>query len=947
MVHLRTRLTDLRERTNENPTDQSEIVLEACEELGITLEELQVAHEELHAQNESLLAAHQLVEAERQRYQDLFEFAPDGYLVTDLEGVVREANQAAAAMLNLRQRFLLSKSLISFIARDEHLAFRAQLSRLPLLGRTAGEWIVRLRPRGHTEPFYAALTVATMLDSSGVPAALRWIVRDISEREQSEIALQQSEDRYRAVYRGTPGLYFILDKDSVVLSINKFGAEVLGYTVEELVGQQAKVIVHEDDHAEAKRRFLIGMRHPDRVMYWEMRKVCKDGTIIQMKETMHVVPGADGTNVALIICQDVTDLKNAEHKLQKARSDLELRVKVRTRELTKTNQALQFEIGERKRAQQALIRQARKLAHAEENSRNQARILQSVLDSMSEGVVVVNEDMTVLLANPAAQQIFGEALSESINLNEHAHKYGLFLQDMVTPYTPREMPLQRALRGESASGIEIFIRHPQHQKPIWLSVSAQVIKDCDGITHGAVAVFSDITQRKWTEQHLQALAQYDLLTGLPNRNLFRDRLRQAMTHATRARKMVALMFLDLDHFKDINDTLGHDAGDMVLKAMAERLKDCLREGDTVARLGGDEFTMILEGIENSEDVAEVAEKILSSLARPFVLEGRQILLTTSIGITLYPADVDDSETMLKKADIAMYQAKARGRNTYQFYAAAMMVRATEHLTMEAKLHHALERGELVPYYQPQFDLNTGQISGVEVLLRWQHPELGVISGAQFISLAEKSGLIVPIGHCILKTACAQVKAWHDAGYGELRIAVNQSARQFRQPNMVTSIAAILADVGLAPHYLDLEITEDLLMEDTEVSHAIFTEIRALGVHISIDDFGTGYSSLCHLKQFPLDCLKIDPSFVQNVPHNARDAAITTAIITLAHSLQLKVVAEGVETEEQRAFLRKQGCDAIQGFLFSEAMSAHELTLLLQEGRRLSQIEYLPGQLRLM
>ncbi len=947
LVRIRSRVNDLNTHTFDEPVCESNGTLQAAiEELNTSLEELQVAEEELRGQNEQLQESQQLLETERQRYQDLFEFAPGAYLVTDMEGTIHEANRAAATLFNLEQRFLPRKPLVNYVAPDERRAFRDHLFKLRFLTTPDTEWVVCIHPRNQADPVPVAITTALIHDNSGTPIALRWMMQDISRRVRAEQALQHSEARYRAIYQGTPSIYFVLDAEARVLSINEFGAESLGYTVEELLGKHAGMVVHEDDREETVQRFHIGMGDPDKITYWELRKVCKNGNVIWVKDTMRVIPDRDGTNVALIICQDVTDLKTAEHNLEIARTELELRVSERTRELSTANRSLQSEIIERELTQQCLTQQAHKLECAEEIASNQARILQSVLDSMSEGVVVVDENMKLLLANPAAQKMFNNAFPADINLAEHAQDFGLYFHDMVTPFPTDEMPLQRALRGEDAAGIEMYVRHKQRRNPGWVNVSARAIHDGEGILRGAVAVFTDITKRKWAEHHLKSLAQYDVLTGLPNRNLFRETLRQAMTRASRAEKTLALLFLDLDHFKDINDTLGHDAGDMALKAMAERLKGCLREGDTIARLGGDEFTMILENVNSAEDIADVAQKILDTLAQPFLLEGREILLTTSIGITLYPADVDDSDNMLKKADIAMYQAKAQGRNNYQFYAPEMTLRAALHLNMEGKLRHALERGELLPYYQPQVDLNTGEISGVEVLLRWRHPEFGLIPGARFISLAEKTGLIVPIGDWLMKTACMQIKAWHDAGLGQLRIAVNQSARQFRRINMVSAVASLLADVGLEPHYLDLEITEELLMENTQANRAVFTELRALGVHISIDDFGTGYSSLSYLKQFPLDCLKIDQSFVQNLPCNVQDAAITTAIITLAHNLHLRVIAEGVETKEQMAFLHSQGCEEIQGYIFGKPMPADELTALLQKGRRLAVVR-LSGQVQLM
>jgi len=455
-------------------------------------------------------------------------------------------------------------------------------------------------------------------------------------------------------------------------------------------------------------------------------------------------------------------------------------------------------------------------------------------------------------------------------------------------------------------------------------------KRADGTVEYLSTIARDITERKQNELRLTYLAQYDMLTGLPNRNLFYDRLAHAMARAVRSEHLMALMFLDLDRFKDINDTLGHGIGDQVLKGVAERLKVCLREVDTIARLGGDEFTIVLEEITQVEQAVTVAQKILDTLAHPQIIEGEEIFVSTSIGIILYPLHADDIDSMLKKADIAMYQAKAQGRNNYQFYAPDMAGPATERVSMESKLRHALERDELTLYYQPQVDLKTGRIMGVEALLRWQHPELGLISPDQFINLAEDTGLIVPIGEWVLNKACQQNRAWQEAGMAPFRISVNLSVRQFRQANLLEVIEAALYNSRLAPEYLGLEITEGLLMDNSQASKLMLAELIAKGVYVAIDDFGTGYSSLSYLKEFPVDALKIDQSFIQNITTDTHNAAIATAIITLGHSLNLSVVAEGVETHEQLIFLRGQDCDAIQGYLVSPPLPAEAFVQLVTD-----------------
>jgi diguanylate cyclase (GGDEF)-like protein/PAS domain S-box-containing protein len=445
---------------------------------------------------------------------------------------------------------------------------------------------------------------------------------------------------------------------------------------------------------------------------------------------------------------------------------------------------------------------------------------------------------------------------------------------------------------------------------------------------GTQVVMRDITERKQAAERLAYLAQYDSLTALPNRSLFRDRLSLAMARAERNGQMTALMFLDLDRFKDINDTLGHPAGDKVLQAAAGLLVTALRHVDTVARLGGDEFTIILEDIVAIEQVTAIAEKIRSAFSDAIVVEGHDIFVTASIGITLYPLDADNIDALLQAADVAMYHAKEQGRNTYEFYAPELNAEAAGRLHMAGLLRRALERNELVLHYQPKVELKSGRISGVEALVRWHSAELGPVSPAQFIPMAENSGLIIAIGEWVLETACAQNKAWQDQGIDPLLISVNLSPRQFRQKNLVQMIARVLADIGLAPHHLDLEITEGMIMQDADEAIALLNQIRGLGVRLSIDDFGTAYSSLGYLKRFPIDSLKIDRSFVTGLPGNQDDASIAQAVITMAHALRLKVVAEGVEDEAQLEFLAASGCDEMQGYYFSRPLPADLCTRML-------------------
>ncbi|TAF38933.1 MAG: EAL domain-containing protein [Oscillatoriales cyanobacterium] len=455
-----------------------------------------------------------------------------------------------------------------------------------------------------------------------------------------------------------------------------------------------------------------------------------------------------------------------------------------------------------------------------------------------------------------------------------------------------------------------------------------IIRNASGEAVRAIGTMMDITQRKQAEEIIRYQAVYDQLTGLPNRILFNDRLLASLIQAKKNKKMLAVMFLDLDRFKKINDTLGHAAGDRLLEGFAGRISDTLRSTDTVARWGGDEFTVLIPEINCLEDAVKTAQRILDNLKPAFKLEGQPFHISSSIGIAVYPNDGEDAETLVKNADAALYRAKERGRNNYQLYTATINPEGSQLLNIENRLHEALERGEFEIFYQPKVNITTWKIQGMEALLRWQHPELGLVSPATFVPIAEENGLIVPIGEWVLQTACAQNKAWQDALQPDLRVAVNFSARQFQQFNLVQMVANCLEKTGLAPKYLELEITETTAMQDVDYTTKVLRDLQSMGVQIALDDFGTGYCSLNYLKKFPLNILKIDKSFVSELTTDPCERAIANAVATLGRDLNLSVVAEGVETKEQLDCLRSLHCHEIQGHYFSKALSAGDASKLL-------------------
>jgi len=470
---------------------------------------------------------------------------------------------------------------------------------------------------------------------------------------------------------------------------------------------------------------------------------------------------------------------------------------------------------------------------------------------------------------------------------------------------------------------------------------AEVRFDDDGTPLRLAGTTQDITERKQIEEQISFLAYYDGLTRLPNRVLFMERLNQALSTAGRQGRTLAMLFLDLDRFKRINDTLGHSVGDRLLQAVSDRLKKCLRStdtiargdplasSDTVARLGGDEFIVTITDIARGEDAAKIARRVLDSMNEPFKLEDHEVFITGSIGISLFPHDGKDADTLLKNADSAMYHAKDAGRGTYQFYNASMNAAALQRLEMENNLRRALERQEFLLHFQPQIDVATGRIIGAEALVRWRHPEHGMVSPAEFIPLAEETGLIMPIGEWVLRAACAQGRAWREQGLGEMIVAVNLSGRLFRQQSLVHRVDEIVKATGFDPRCLELEITESVLVQNVEDTISALRRLKEMGLRVSVDDFGTGYSSLTYLKRFPIDTLKIDQSFTRGIATDPGDAAITAAIIAMAEGLKMAVIAEGVETPEQRDCLRQRGCRLMQGYLFSRPVPAEQFEVLLR------------------
>ncbi|RZI44451.1 EAL domain-containing protein [Herbaspirillum sp. HC18] len=542
------------------------------------------------------------------------------------------------------------------------------------------------------------------------------------------------------------------------------------------------------------------------------------------------------------------------------------------------------------------------------------RRYRSIFENAVEGIFQSTPDKGYLAVNPALARMYGyesqQQMIETLRDIEH--------QLYVKPDRRAEF-LRLMSAHDQVINFESQVRQ-RNGNVIWISENARAVRGAGNEILFYEGTVVEITERKVYEAKIRHQATHDALTGLPNRNLLADRLQQAILHAQRDSGIAAVVFIDLDHFKFINDSLGHQAGDELLKIVAARLKSCLRAADTVARQGGDEFVIVLGNQRNMETVTDTIRRLIEAVAEPWPVNGIDLQVTCSVGISVYPADGQDAETLLRNADSAMYKAKELGRNSFEYFTAEMNMHATERLDMLNRLRHAIANDELLLQYQPKADLATGSMVGAEALIRWRSPTRGMVPPAAFIPLAEESGLIIAIGEWVLRTACAQNVAWQREGYPPIPISVNLSPRQLVRGDIVDLVAGVLRESGLAPRYLELEITETVVMRDVDKSLVTLKKLKELGVKISIDDFGTGYSSLNYLKRFPVDTLKIDRSFVRDVAVDQDDAAIVKAVISLAHILNLRVVAEGVEDDEQRRFLLENGCDEVQGFHFGRPVS---------------------------
>ncbi|HIJ84973.1 MAG TPA: EAL domain-containing protein, partial [Magnetococcales bacterium] len=708
--------------------------------------------------------------------------------------------------------------------------------------------------------------------------------------------LHNSLNQNQAILNSTVDGIITIDAYGIIRSVNASLEKMFGFASDELIDQNVSLLMpspfreaHDDylrDFRQTGTKKIIGTIR-------EVVCVCKDGRLFPAELSVGVFRSQEGVFFTGIL-HDITERKQTKDALQDAYGELEQRIQERTQELETSNQRLKQEIDERNRAEEGL------------------KLAAKVFENASEAIVITDPQGTIIDVNQAYTSITGFDKAEILGRNPRIGKSGRHDADFYV-----RMWHDIIHRGKWSG--EIWDRRKNGEPyPKWLTINA--VQAHDGEVANFVGIFTDISHMKATEERLQQLAFFDALTGLPNRMLFRDRLLHEFAAARRFDQSVAVFFIDLDRFKNVNDTLGHAAGDMLLVEVARRLTQCVRASDTVARLGGDEFTVILTGLKSSGEAEPIARKIITVLQDPVVLNEHKAHIGASVGISIFPTDGDTFDTITKYADVAMYHAKESGRGNFKFFEEQMNAHSVKRAALEHDLRLALDADEFILHYQPKMSIATGKIVGMESLVRWRRSDGSMVSPAEFIPLAEESGLIVPMGEKILQMACHFNKKRQDSGGVPLRVAVNLSARQFQQKNLLEMVKKQLLENDLDPQWLELEVTESMMMQDEKQAVATLKQLRDIGISVSMDDFGTGYSSLSYLKRLPIQALKIDQSFVRELTENSDDAAIVLAIVSMAKSLKLHVVAEGVETKEQAEFLERIECDELQGYYFSRPLA---------------------------
>ena len=722
----------------------------------------------------------------------------------------------------------------------------------------------------------AFVTITTAFLLNGLKTAL------LKERKISK-SLRESEELFRSYLENAPDGVYLSDLEGTFLYGNRKCEEIIGYRREELVGKNFLELNLLPEKSLSKAvQLLQASIEGQPTGSDEIELIGKEGGLIPVEINTSVVQ-RKGQRIVLAFVRDITERKRAEEELRLS----------------------------------------------EERFRR-------IFDEGPFGMILVSPDQTIVTANKVFCGLLGYNEQEIIGQNfmdltyeEDKEKNREFSEQLFAGSIPVYRMEKRYVRKDG--------------RIVWANITVSAIHGKEGNVIYGLSLIEDLTDSKKAAEKIHLLHYYDSLTGLPNRTFHKELIKRSIEHAQRHKEIFAIIYIGLDNFQRINDTLGHSTGDLLLKAVADRLTNSLRKSDLVARsdegetvnvvsrVGGDEFIVLAHDLKQAQDAARTSRRLLEEISAPYDLSGREVFITVSIGLALYPDDGTDVDDLLENAEKAMRHTKSEGKNNYHFYSRSMQSSVLELLTLESDLHKALERDELVLYYQPKVDAATRMVKGMEALIRWKHPDRGLIPPLKFIPLAETSGLIIPIGEFVIRTVCGQIKTWQEAGFQQMTIALNVSSRQFDQQGLKEIVEEALQEAMIPPQCLELEITESTLMRSPEKAMRTLTELKAMGIRIAIDDFGTGYSSLSYLKRLPLDFLKIDQSFVKNLASDPRDQAIIRAIIAMARSLDLKTIAEGVETEEQFSFLQEHGCDEIQGYFFSRPLPAEEIPGILTKG----------------
>ncbi len=975
--------------------DAQKRIAQLQSELQANQESLETLRELLSSPGKASLALERLLLREA-HYRTLFETANDAILVL-ADGLVLDCNPRALATFASPRERLVGCSLADLSSPEppEGQPARPPVEERMALAQAGDtqffDW--RFQRLDHSQ--FEAEVSLNRLVLAGQEYLLA-VVRDITSRKRTEESLRASEERFRSLSQNAPDIIYTLGQDGVFTYVNPAWRRILGHAPEEVLGrffvdfvlpedrvffreafrrirddqeilQISRCLLHQDGSRrlfsmsgspnldaqgrvigmvgmlkdvskraaaeQALRKSQASLARAQQMAHlgsWEMdlasgEMSCSDEVFhiygipgsqapVNLKRFMQSVHAEDRPLVQrhLELAPSLESPQGLEHRI--VRPDGQTRVVYQLAELLRDSQG-------RPQRLVGAVQDITERRRSEEHMHLLARIFENTV----EGILVTDANGVISMVNRAFSNITGfsaeEAIGQTPRLLSSQRQGREFFEQMW----------QSLLRQGYWQG-EIWNRRKNGEAyPEWLAITA--ITDPQGRTAHYVGVFHDITEIKRNEEQISFQAYHDALTGLPNRLLFKDRLNMALAHAHRQREGLALLFLDLDDFKNINDSLGHAMGDQLLQAVSRRLVRWVRDEDSVARLGGDEFIMLLVGTHTPDYAVQVASRILETMAEPLRVHGQEFYVTASIGITVYPHDGQDAETLVANADTAMYRAKADGRNNYKLFTPAMNQEVVKRMELERSLRRALREGEFVMHYQPKVELVSGRVVGVEALIRWQRPGLGLVPPAEFIPVDEETGLIVPIGEWVLFTACRAAQGWRRQGFSDLRVAVNLSPRQFRQRNLVQLVSRALAESGLPAHCLELEVTESVVMHSVEDAILTLEHLSQLGVHLFMDDFGRGYSSLYYLKRFPMHALKIDRSFVSDIVNNPGDASIVDTIISMSRSLNLKVVAEGVETQEQLDFLKGLRCDQMQGFLFSRPLPLEELEALLRRRPR--------------